>query len=107
VRYQTGEQDGRQFPAGPWSIDFLCTEKETGDFVVLELKRGKTGDLTVGQILRYIGWVRENLAREGQKVKGIIVAKDVDEGLRYAVHELNKVSSLTYKVDFALTPFNK
>src|SRR5208282_3860926 len=27
ARYQTDEQDGRQFPAGPWSIDFLCTDK--------------------------------------------------------------------------------
>jgi hypothetical protein len=107
ARYQTGEQDGRQFPAGPWSIDFLCTDKDNGDFVVVELKRGKTGDSTVGQILRYMGWVRENLARGDQKVRGIIVAKDVDEGLRYAVLDLGNVSLLTYKVDFALTPFSK
>lgn len=107
VRYQTGEQDGRQFPAGPWSIDFLCTDKDKGDFVVLELKRGKTGDSAVGQILRYMGWVRENLARGGQRVRGIIVANDVDEGLRYAVQDLSNVSLLTYKIDFALTPFTK
>jgi hypothetical protein len=54
-----------------------------------------------------MGWVRENLARGGQKVRGIIVAKDVDEGLRYAVQNLSNVSLLTYKVDFALTPFTK
>lgn len=41
ARYKTDEQDGRQFPAGPWSIDFLCTEVGTEDFVVLELKRGR------------------------------------------------------------------
>ncbi len=107
VRYQTPEQDGRQFPAGPWSIDFLCTDEETGGFVVLELKRGKTGDVTVGQILRYIGWVRENLSKDGQKVTGIIVAREVDEGLKYAVRELSHVSLLTYKVDFTLTPSTK
>jgi hypothetical protein len=40
-------------------------------------------------------------------VRGIIVAKDVDEGLGYAVRDLSNVSLLTYKVDFALTPFTK
>ena len=87
-RYEMEDQDGRQFPAGPWSIDFLCTEMGTGDFVVVELKRGKTSDAVVGQILRYISWVRKNMAKEGQRVKGIIIAKDVDEALGYAVRDL-------------------
>src|SRR5579863_62748 len=70
-RYQAEEQDGRQFPAGPWSIDFLCTDKSTGDFIVVELKRGKTSDATVGQILRYMAWVQENLAKANQRDRGI------------------------------------
>ena len=37
-RYRTEEQNGRQFPAGTWSIDFLCVDRESGDFVVIELK---------------------------------------------------------------------
>jgi hypothetical protein len=107
ARYKMEDQDGRQFPAGPWSIDFLCTERETGDFVVVELKRGKTSDAAVGQILRYIGWVRKNMAKEGQRVKGIIIAKEVDEALGYAVRDLADVSVSTYKVDFSLAPFKK
>lgn len=107
VRYRTDEQTGRQFPAGPWSIDFLCTEVGTGDFVILELKRGKTSDSTVGQVLRYIGWVKANLAKSGRNVRGIIVARGVDEALRYAVQDVESVSVLTYKVDFMLSPFQK
>jgi len=106
-RYEMEDQDGRQFPAGPWSIDFLCTERGTGDFVVVELKRGKTSDAAVGQILRYISWVRKNMAKEGQKVKGIIIAKEVDEALGYAVRDLVDVSVSTYRVDFSLAPFKK
>src|SRR6266849_6561720 len=78
-RYQSDEQSGRQFPAGPWSIDFLCTEKGTGAFVVVELKKGKSSDAAVGQVLRYMSWVRKNLAREGQKVRGVIISREVDE----------------------------
>lgn len=105
-KYKVGDQDGRQFPAGPWSIDFLCVDQNNNDFVVIELKRGKTSDATVGQILRYIGWVEENLAQPGQQTRGIIIAQDVDDALRYSVKGLKNISVLTYKVDFKLFPFN-
>jgi restriction system protein len=75
VRYRSENQTGRQFPAGTWSIDFLCVEDSTGDFVIVELKKGKTSDVAVGQVLRYMGWVKQNLAKEKQKVKGIIIAR--------------------------------
>ncbi len=106
-RYQIDEQSGRQFPAGTWSIDFLCIDKISGDFVVIELKRGKSSDSTVGQLLRYIGWVEENLAKPDQKVRGIIIAKEVDDALRYAVKGLPHVTVLTYQVDFKLSIFKK
>jgi hypothetical protein len=107
IPYSTDEQSGRQFPAGTWSIDFLCTDKSSGDFVVIELKRGRSSDSAVGQVLRYIGWVDENLARPGQKTRGIIIAKEVDDALRYAVKGLMNVSVLTYKVDFKLSTFER
>jgi hypothetical protein len=102
-RYQVEEQNGRQFPLGPWSADFLCCDKDTGDFVVVELKRGKTSDSTVGQILRYISYVRENVAKPGQSVRGVIIAKEVDDALRYAVKAVDNVKLLTYRVGFRLS----
>jgi hypothetical protein len=102
VRFTTEEQDGRQFPAGKWSIDFLCKDGETGDFVVVELKRGKTSDATVGQALRYIGWVQENLAKPGEKTRAIVIASSVDDALRLAVRSVPAISVMTYRVDFHL-----
>jgi len=95
VRYQFEDQNGRKFPAGPWSIDFLCTDKASGDFAIIELKRGKRSDSTVGQILRYIGWVEDNLAKPNQKVRSIIVAKEIEDTLGYAVKGLPNESFLT------------
>jgi hypothetical protein len=103
-KYEIDEQSGRQFPAGPWSIDFLCIDKDTGDFVVIELKRGKTSDSTVGQILRYVAYVRKHFAKPGQLVRGIIIAKEADEALKYAIQPLAFVSVLTYRVGFRLSP---
>lgn len=105
--YQVDEQDGRQFPAGEWSIDFLCIDKTDKDFVVIELKRGKSSDSTVGQVLRYIGWVKENFAAKNQKVRGIIIAKEIDDAMRYAINDLPHITALTYRVDFALSKFTK
>jgi restriction system protein len=106
VRYETDGQNGRQFPAGAWYIDFLCRDTASNELVVLELKRGKTSDAVVGQTLRYINWVKENLAKNGQGVRGIIICADlVDDALKYAVKGLQNVSVLTYHVDFQLRAF--
>jgi predicted RNA-binding protein len=102
--YRVEDLDGRQYPAGTWSIDFLTIDKDRGDLVVIELKRGKTSDATVGQLLRYIHWVEQNVAEGGVKVRGIIIAREVDEALRYSVMGMEKIEVNTYQVDFKLRP---
>jgi hypothetical protein len=64
-------------------MDFLAID-EKKDLVVIELKRDST-DTTLGQILRYMGWVNKNLCGKNQKVKGIIIAESKDNRLEYAL----------------------
>jgi RecB family endonuclease NucS len=71
---------------------------------VIELKRKATSDAAVGQVLRYIGWVKKHLAKDGQNVRGIIIAASVDDSLRYAASNLSNVSVKTYSVTFSLQP---
>lgn len=101
--YTSDAGTGRQFPAGIWNIDFLATDTESNALVVIELKRGRSSDDAVGQVLRYIGWVRENIAKPNQKVEGVIVCSEVDDALKYAVRELEYVSVMKYRVSFSLT----
>ena len=55
---------------------------------MLELKAVHSSDIVVGQILRYMGFIRENWAdKEGKKVKGIILTPSFDEQLRLAAKE--------------------
>jgi hypothetical protein len=98
------EVSGRQFQTDVGIIDFLCVDEESGDYVVLELKKGKTNDAVVGQIQRYKGWIRRNVAEPGQGVRGMIVAHEADDKLKYALSETPNIDLMTYKVSFALSP---
>ena len=81
---------GTEYPVNDQCrIDILC-QKANGDYVVIELKKDSSNDKTVGQISRYMGWVKENLAPT-KNVTGIILTgrpKEDDKGdrnLQYAV----------------------
>jgi endonuclease len=64
-------------------MDMLCID-ENGDFVIIEIKRQAT-DKTIGQILRYMGWTMEELCKDRQKVRGLIVAERKDIQLEFAL----------------------
>ncbi len=92
---------GRQYGTGVGIIDFLCEDEASNELVVVELKRGKSSDQVVGQVLRYMGWVREHRA-DGRGVSGIVITHEYDDRVRYAVAELPRVEAWTYEVSFKL-----
>jgi hypothetical protein len=85
-------------------IDILAKDVG-GASVVFELKRAKSPDEAVGQLARYMGWVKKNIAN-GQQVHGVIAAKEITEKLRYAILVMPNVTLLEYKVRFDLKPAN-
>jgi hypothetical protein len=95
---------GRQYPTDIGRIDILAKHKKEARFLVIELKRNQSTDQTVGQALRYMGWVKEHVARAGDRVEALIIARSVDKGAHYALSTVADVSVMTYKVDFHLEP---
>jgi len=93
---------GHQFPTGVGQIDILAVDKARKRFLVVELKRNQSTDQTVGQALRYVGWVKQHLATEGQGVKALIIAHQHEKKTHYALLTLNNVSMMTYEVEFHL-----
>lgn len=89
---------GRQYPTDVGRIDLLALDKE-GNFVVIELKAGLATDRVTGQILGYMSYIRKNLAKD-KDVRGIIVAEDFDERLKYAAAEIPKLKLKKYLVKF-------
>ena len=83
-------------------IDVLFQNEKTEDFLVVELKRTRdTSDRAAGQIARYLGWVRENLAKE-KDAYGLLIAHSASEELKYAIKALKNCRFATYKVTFEI-----
>ena len=72
-----------------------------GAFVVIELKVSRGHDRTVGQLLRYMAWVRDNLSK-GASVRGMIVANEISEDLKLASSMVSAIQLVEYKISFSL-----
>jgi hypothetical protein len=99
--YEDGDIRGVEFPVGGRFIDILAVENRK-DLIVIELKVSKGYDKALGQLLRYIAWIKKNLAEPTQKVKGMIVARTVSEDLRLAVSVVNDVELFEYQISISL-----
>lgn len=85
----------QQYPTTEGYIDILAKDKDD-NFVVIELKRGRSKQEVVGQILGYVGWVKKNLAEKNQKVRGIIIVADGNQTLLDAVSTVSDFVSVKY-----------
>ncbi len=83
--YKKGNKTGQQFETPDGGILDLLTVTPDGKFVVIEIKRDQTSDESVGQTLRYMGWVKRNLAPPKSIVRGYIVARNFDKYVTYAL----------------------
>jgi endonuclease len=95
-------RDGIEYPTAVGPIDILAVD-ETGAFFVFELKRARSPDRAIGQLARYMGWVRQTIGK-GHAVSGVIIAKEISGNLRYAVSVVPNVSLFEYEVEFHLKP---
>ena len=94
--------DGQQYETEIGPIDILAVEQKSKSFVVIELKKGRPSDQVIGQILRYMGWVKKNLCTSGQDVKGLVICRDRDSKLSYALEMTNNIDVRYYSVSFKL-----
>lgn len=97
-----GEIVGQQYQTDTGALDILAISKDRKRLLVVELKKGRASDAVVGQILRYMGFVQEVLAEEGQSVEGAVIALDDDHRIRRALAMVPSISFFRYKVSFQL-----
>jgi restriction system protein len=100
---EDGKKKGQQFNTGSTGqIDILAVSKDNKRLLVIELKRGRASDIVVGQILRYMGYVKEELLDPGQEVEGVIIALEDDKKLRLAIKIVPSITFFRYELNFKL-----
>jgi len=48
-----------------------------------------------------MGWIKQHLAEPGDEVHGLIIARDVDDELKYAPSAIPNVTVQTYRIEFS------
>jgi restriction system protein len=101
---EEGEMVGQQYATDAGPIDILALSKDGKRILVVELKRGRASDVVVGQTLRYMGYVKEQVANNDQSVEGAIIALEEDQKLKWALLSVPTIKFFRYRVDFHLLP---
>lgn len=102
ILVEDGDQVGYEYRCDIGRIDILAHSEGRRKWLIVELKRNLSGDAAVGQVLRYMGWVKLHLCKSGELVQGLIVCRKVDDSLWYAMQAVKDVEVMQYKVDFHL-----
>ena len=99
---EDGEMVGQQYPSDTGPIDILAISKDKKEILVVELKKGRVSDVVVGQVQRYMGYVKEELAEHNQTVRGVIIAFEDDNKIHRALTVAPNIDFYTYKISFKL-----
>lgn len=104
---EDGEKVGQQYQTDTGPIDILAISKDKKTLLVIELKKGRASDVVVGQTLRYMGFVHDELAEDNQVVRGAIVALQDDQKVRRALAMTPNITFYRYQVSFKLVKLSQ
>jgi hypothetical protein len=99
---EDGEVVGKQYQTETGPLDILAISKDKKEFLVIELKKGRASDQVIGQLKRYMGYIKSKLAVNDEIVKGCIIALKEDSNLKYALMASPDVEFYKYQVNFSL-----
>ena len=101
----TGTPGQNWVGSGP--LDILAINKDKSVLRVIELKKGQASDFVVGQITRYMGWIKNNLLSKNQSVEGLIIAYEDDPNIKLALEIVNNIKFLKYRKFQLLENYNE
>jgi hypothetical protein len=86
---------------GKGRIDILAKD-DKGQFVVIELKKGKGGRGVVGQILYYMAWIDAHMVSTTSPCRGIILASDIPDELKLSASLVSRLKLSKYMMNFQI-----
>lgn len=99
---EDGQLVGQQYATDTGPMDILAIRKDKKELLVVELKKGRASDAVVGQVLRYMGYVKQELAEADQDVRGVVIALEDDQRMRRALAMTPIIDFYRYQISFKL-----
>lgn len=96
---RTGSNMGKLNTHEIGELDMLAKNKSGNKWLIIELKKGPGSDKTIGQILRYMGWVKEKKAGEKDSVEGLIICGNYNLAMDYALMCNPFIKAKIYRYD--------
>lgn len=81
-------------------IDVLLEHEKNNELLIVELKSGRADFRVFGQISMYLGLVKREFPE--RRIKGVIVAGEIDDSLRYATETNSDVALKIYRMSLEL-----
>jgi restriction system protein len=100
--YEEDGEKAQQYQTDTGPLDILAISKDRKRLLVVELKKGRASDAVVGPTLRYMSFVQDELAEDGQTVLGAVIAHEDDQRIRRALMMTPNISFYRYQVSFKL-----
>ncbi len=88
---------GKSYAGEVGEIDILAKHRKEPRWLVIELKKDQSTDGTVGQLLRYMGWVEfdHRANAKNDRVEGLIISKSTDRSILYAMYAIRFMSNIS------------
>jgi len=93
---------GIEYDADGRRIDILAVDRDN-NLCVIELKVSKGYDRVIGQTLRYVNWVRREIAEPGQKVRGLIICRRLSDDILLAAAGVPGIELFEYALKVAVS----
>lgn len=87
---------------GVGRIDLLAVHKTEPRWLVIEVKKQKSDEQALGQLLRYMGWVKDKYVSAGSSVEGMLISSHPSTLLKWALRAVPNVTFKQYRVQFDL-----
>ena len=89
---------GSEYTIGNGRIDLLLENEK--ELLAIELKSGIAFAEVFGQISMYLGLLKQEFSQK--EIKGVIIASEIHEGLKYACDTNPLITCKTYKMKLSL-----
>lgn len=84
-------------------LDILAKSRDGKEYLIIELKLGRASDKVVGQLLAYMGYLKNSdLCSNGETVKGLIIGSKDDAKIRHALNAVDGIEFYLYEMQFNL-----